>query len=73
MKKKLIEYGIYPKKIIHFPHFVDSDYNIPNYQSGDYVLYFGRLSPEKGIYNLMETMSFFPKVKLKIAGTGMQN
>jgi glycosyltransferase involved in cell wall biosynthesis len=37
---------------------------------GDYVLYFGRVSAEKGIPTLMKAMERLPEVKLKIVGTG---
>jgi glycosyltransferase involved in cell wall biosynthesis len=35
-----------------------------------YVLYFGRISAEKGIPTLMQAMEHIPDVKLKILGTG---
>lgn len=37
---------------------------------GDYFLYFGRLSPEKGIESLLSVFSEKPSYRLKIAGTG---
>lgn len=37
---------------------------------GDYLLYFGRLSKEKGVLTLLTVMKALPGVKLKIAGTG---
>lgn len=37
---------------------------------GDYLLYFGRLSREKGINVLLSAMKQLPNVKLKIAGVG---
>jgi glycosyltransferase involved in cell wall biosynthesis len=36
----------------------------------DYILYFGRISAEKGVSTLMKAMESIPDVKLKIAGTG---
>ena len=39
-------------------------------EKGGYFLYFGRLSEEKGIDNLLEAFSKKPDIKLKIAGTG---
>ncbi len=70
MRNKLIEYGIYSKKIIYLPHFINSKNYIPNYNKGDYIQYFGRLSPEKGIELLLETMKSLPQIKLKIVGRG---
>ena len=37
---------------------------------GDYLLFFGRLSEEKGVSTLLEAMKRLPHIKLKIAGTG---
>jgi glycosyltransferase involved in cell wall biosynthesis len=39
-------------------------------EKGGYFLYFGRLSEEKGIDNLLEAFSKKPDIRLKIAGTG---
>jgi len=72
MKKKLTEYGLPKTKIVHLPHFVDYKAYKPNYENGNYILYFGRLSPEKGINYLIEAMKLLPKVKLLIVGRGSQ-
>lgn len=37
---------------------------------GDYLLYFGRLSPEKGLRVLMEASRLAPEIPLRIAGEG---
>lgn len=37
---------------------------------GDYILFFGRLSEEKGLVTLLNAVRQLPDVKLKIAGTG---
>lgn len=70
MKRKLIEYGLPDEKIIHLPHFVDYRQFEPNFDVGNYILYFGRLSEEKGLSFLLEVIGRLPKVKLKIAGRG---
>ncbi len=72
MRNKLIEYGLASEKIICLPHFVDSKQFKPNYKLGDYIIYFGRLSPEKGINYLLEAMKLLPKIKLKVVGRGSQ-
>ncbi len=41
-----------------------------NTERGDYLLYFGRLSREKGIQTLLSAMKQLPHIKLKIAGVG---
>lgn len=37
---------------------------------GEYLIYFGRLSKEKGLDTLLSVMSHFPNIKLKIVGEG---
>ncbi|MBR6498363.1 MAG: glycosyltransferase [Clostridia bacterium] len=39
-------------------------------EKGDYVIYFGRLSPEKGIPNLLEAAGRLPDIPFIIAGDG---
>ncbi len=73
INKKLIEYDIPAEKIIYVPYFVDYFQYEPNYESGNYILYFGRLSPEKGLKNLIRAMQYLPKIKLIIAGRGEED
>ena len=69
-KKQLIDYGIEDNRIIAMPNFLDIDkYNIRTSDDG-YALYFGRLSKEKGILNLIEAFSYIKNQKLHIAGDG---
>lgn len=70
MKNKLIEYGISSKKIIHLPYFVNCKEKQINKEKGKYVLYFGRISPEKGLQNLIKVFLQLPKIPLKIVGVG---
>ena len=51
------------------PNFVEYENFEPHYEPGDYALYFGRLSPEKGVKYLIEA-SAMTKIPLVIAGTG---
>lgn len=71
--KKLVEYGFDKNKIYHLPYFVNSNKKIQiNFKNvkQDYILFFGRLVPEKGIQILIEAVKFLSHVKLIIAGTG---
>lgn len=70
MKNKLIEYGVDPDKIECVPHFIDVSSYKTNYNAGAFILYFGRLSPEKGLEILLEAMSQLPDIPLIIAGRG---
>lgn len=47
--------------------------NLPenvNKERGDYILYLGRISREKGVATLLDCMCDLPQVRLKIAGRG---
>lgn len=71
LKDKLIEWGQDPKKLVHLPHFMNYTGHEPSFESSDYIIYFGRLSKEKGVDVLIKAMQAVnPKVKLKIVGTG---
>ena len=69
-RSKLIEDGIEQDKIVAMHNFIDIDeYNVPREDEG-YALYIGRLSKEKGIFNLIKSMSRIKEGKLRIAGDG---
>ncbi|MGL6108246.1 glycosyltransferase family 4 protein [Romboutsia sp.] len=67
---KFIEFGIPKEKVVHIPNFVDTSKIKPNYDFEDYFVYFGRLSEEKGIKTLIESMKLIKKSKLIIVGNG---
>jgi glycosyltransferase involved in cell wall biosynthesis len=67
--RKHAEGGIPEDKLVHIPNFINvSEFN-PNYESGDYILYVGRLSKEKGIFTLLKAVKGID-VRLKIVGDG---
>ena len=68
-RKKFIEDGISANKITSMHNFVDIPLN-ENVKIGDYAIYFGRISKEKGIFNLIEAFSKTKHGKLYFAGTG---
>lgn len=68
-RKKLIEWGWPEDKLTYIPNFIDSDRIIPHYVAGNYLLYFGRLAPEKGVDTLIKA-AINTGSTLKIAGTG---
>ena len=69
-KTKLIVDGIPEEKIEAIHNFVElKDYNLETIDEG-YALYFGRLSKEKGILNLINAFSKLEKGILYIAGEG---
>ena len=67
---KMIEDGIPGNKIKALHNFVElKDYDLDVIDDG-YALYFGRLSKEKGILNLIEAFTKLKEGKLYIAGEG---
>jgi glycosyltransferase involved in cell wall biosynthesis len=69
MAGKLIEAGVPPTRTRIKPHFMD----IPPpdaARAGDYALYLGRLSPEKGVRTLLRAWRELKDVPLRVAGTG---
>jgi glycosyltransferase involved in cell wall biosynthesis len=71
-RSKFVEAGLPAEKIIVKPNFVDPDPGIgPG--DGDFALFIGRLTEEKGVRTLMEAWkSLYPRcgLQLKIAGDG---
>ena len=70
VRDKLVEYGWPRERIQVQPHFQ----GIPNANDGPTaglgVLYFGRLSAEKGLRELLQAMGRIPDVPLVLAGEG---
>ena len=72
-KDKLIQNGFDEKKITVLPHFQKlPPQSPPSSAPKAPVLYFGRLSPEKGVADLLQAMKRLPLVQLQIAGDGPQ-
>ncbi len=55
MRNTLIRNGYPAEKIHYIPTFVDAHNWVPRYDNDGYVLYFGRLTPEKGIEFLLRS------------------
>ena len=72
-KEKLMQNGFNPQKISVLPHFQKLPAQAPpNAGPNAPILYFGRLSPEKGVADLLWAMKHLPHVQLQIAGDGPQ-
>lgn len=71
---KMKERGIAESKLHHIPTFVDSSRFLVQFDPGAYVLYFGRIAPDKGVEILIDAFSALKKnprhssVQLKLAG-----
>jgi len=70
MADKLIEFGVNPKQITVLHNFAGEAEGRLETDKKDYILYFGRLSKEKGISTLLEVMKATPEIQYVIAGTG---
>ncbi len=71
VQQKLIDNGWSPGKIEVLPHFQRLAEPQPSEPNAS-ILYFGRLSPEKGVLDLLHAMQRLPKLRLQIAGDGAQ-
>ena len=72
-KEKLVQNGFNPQEITVLPHFQKLPAHAPeNARANAPILYFGRLSPEKGVADLLRAMKHLPQVQLQIAGDGPQ-
>lgn len=67
-RKKLIEGGIDPARIVVKPNYVDDPG--PQEFVGDYVLFVGRLTKEKGIDLLLKAIKTLPDILFLIVGNG---
>ena len=70
VRNKLIASGFPGQRIEVLPHFqaLPDDEHLAADEG--YILYFGRLSPEKGVYELLRAMVRLPHTPLIIAGDG---
>ena len=64
----LMRSGVDVNRVMYHPNSVDPSAFTPRYE-GDYVLYAGRLSHEKGLSTLLQSMAG-ANIPLRIAGTG---
>ena len=70
LKNKLGEMG-FKGRIEYLPNFVHYEEYRPSYQWTDKsIVYFGRLSKEKGLLTLIQAMKSCPDITLKIIGDG---
>lgn len=69
-RKKFIDAGLPADKIVVKPYFVEDRGGKEN-KEGDYVLFIGRLSPEKGILTLLKAWQSLNGIPLKIRGEGI--
>jgi glycosyltransferase involved in cell wall biosynthesis len=69
MQQALIDAGIQAERAVYLPNALESARYAPCFEPGDYVLYAGRISAEKGILTLLEAVER-TGIPLRIAGAG---
>jgi glycosyltransferase involved in cell wall biosynthesis len=68
-QRKFAEAGIPAERIVLKPHFVETDPGVRT-RPGEYALFIGRLSPEKGVATLIKAWERLKHVPLRIRGDG---
>ncbi len=69
VKDKFIEAGMSGDKITVKPNFVGHDPGVGT-EPGDYMIFMGRLTPEKGVRTLLNACKQHPDIPLKLLGDG---
>ena len=69
-QRELLEVGIPEEKIFIRPNFIDAATTTPTPGKGNYIVYLGRLSHEKGVWTLIHAFERLKDVALRIVGTG---
>ena len=67
--EKFVEWGWPREKFVHIPNFVDANALEPAFEPGEYIVYVGRLSREKGLFPLVDAAAR-AKVPVIVVGTG---
>lgn len=70
MRQQHIKMGMNPQRLKTIENFIDITGYEPNYENEGYILYFGRISKQKGIETLVRASSLCPNIPLKITGSG---
>lgn len=65
--KKMVKAGFNKQKLFHIPTFIDSKKVVPQFEPGNYILYFGRISQEKGISVLLNAFEKLKRKKNKVS------
>ncbi|MFH1279818.1 MAG: glycosyltransferase [Candidatus Eisenbacteria bacterium] len=63
-------YGFPAERIVHFPYTLDIGEYEPSDEEDGTFLFFGRLSPEKGLPVLLRAAARFPEARIVVAGEG---
>lgn len=69
-RDKMIQAGHSKNKVAYIPNYIECEQYGKDSEYANYVLYFGRLSEEKGISTLIEAAKAIPKIPIRIVGSG---
>jgi glycosyltransferase involved in cell wall biosynthesis len=69
LRERLLANGIAPERAIYLPNAVDAAQCTPAVGGGEYVLYVGRLSHEKGVMTLVRAVAPLA-IPVRLVGTG---
>ncbi|MBU0646243.1 glycosyltransferase family 4 protein [Patescibacteria group bacterium] len=70
LMKQLAVGGFPEEKLRHLPHGVDPGIIEPRYDHDNYMLFVGRLVPEKGVETIIRLARLLPDINFKIVGVG---
>lgn len=70
LKSKMVKGGFSEKKIVVKTHFININELTPNENYGNYAVFMGRISKEKGIFTLIKVFKEISNLKLEIIGDG---
>ncbi len=70
MGEKLLAAGVRKEKVRHLFYTLKLDEYEPQFEFQDYIIYLGRLAPEKGILTLIKAMAKTQQTRLLIIGGG---
>jgi len=71
-RDKFVKFGYDIKKTLIIENPYDCSNVQPKYEGKNYILYFGRIEKEKGIYTLLNAMKLLPEIELKVVGNGTE-
>ena len=70
LMNKFIEFGFAKDKLVNLPYLLNPDQFKPTFVEGDYCIFSGRLSEEKGVMTLLKAMKLANRAKLLVVGDG---
>jgi len=70
VKRKMEQYGFDSDRIAYIPHFINPDKFLPSYDFDNYILYYGHLTPQKGVDTLVAAMKEVSATSLLVIGNG---